>query len=192
MAMCDPPNKGKRGLLKQRIDKNQIYLCERHFKAELIVSIDILFSTKYGNYTLYLYLCTNLNHVVTYYFTGNVTSFQLMPLFWKVVAALETTAKLWVLAAVNDGASPNRRFFALQCKLGGKLLDGLVYKTPNLFYLGRMIFFTDVPHLMKTARNCLYNNSRYGSQSRCMWNDCQYLLFRFVLYTLNLKNIYLY
>ncbi len=26
-------------------------------------------------------LCTNLKHVVAYYFTGNVTSFQLMPLF---------------------------------------------------------------------------------------------------------------
>ena len=125
-------------------------------------------------------LCTNLKHVVAYYFTGNVTSFQLMPLFWKVVAVLETTVKLWVLAAVNDGASPNRKFFALHSKLGGKLPDGLVYKTPNLFCLGRVIFFfADVPHLMKTARNCLYN-SGYGSQSRCMWNDGQYLLFGFV------------
>ena len=136
-------------------------------------------------------LCTNLKHVVAYYFTGNVTSFQLMPLFWKVVAALETTVKLWVLAAVNDGASPNRKFFALHSKLGGKLPDGLVYKTPNLFCLERMIFFfADVPHLMKTARNCLYNSGS-GSRSRCMWNDGQYLLFRFVLYTMKLANIYL-
>jgi hypothetical protein len=135
-------------------------------------------------------LCTNLKHVVAYYFTGNVTSFQLMPLFWKVVAALETTVKLWVLAAVNDGASPNRKFFALHSKLGGKLPDGLVYKTPNLFCLGRMLFFfADVPHLMKTARNCLYN-SGYGSRSRCMWNDGQYLLFRFVLYTLKHKKYF--
>ena len=65
-------------------------------------------------------LCTNLKHVVAYYFTGNVTSFQLMPLFWKVVAALETTVKLWVIAAVNDGACPNRKFFELHAKLGGK------------------------------------------------------------------------
>ena len=35
--------------------------------------------------------CTNLKHVVAYYFTGNVTSFQLLPLFWKVVGVLETT-----------------------------------------------------------------------------------------------------
>ena len=43
-------------------------------------------------------LCTNLKHVVAYYFAGNVTSFQLMPLLWKVVAALETTVKLWCIS----------------------------------------------------------------------------------------------
>ncbi|CAB4042702.1 Transposable element P transposase [Paramuricea clavata] len=112
-------------------------------------------------------LCTNLKHVVAYYFTGNVTSFQLLPLFWKVVGVLETTVKLWVIAAVNDGASPNRKFFALHAKLGGTLPCGLVYKTPNLFVLTRMIyFFADVPHLIKITRNnCLYN-SGYGSHSR--------------------------
>ena len=52
-------------------------------------------------------LCTHLKHVVAYYFTGNVTSFHLMPIFWKVVAVLETAVKLKVIAAVNDGASPN-------------------------------------------------------------------------------------
>ena len=114
-------------------------------------------------------LCTNLKDVVAYYFTGNVTSFQLLPLFWKVVGVLETTVKLWVIAAVNDGASPNRKFFALHSKLGGTLPDGLVYKTPNLFFLARMIyFFADVPHLIKTARNCLYNSGS-GSCSRYMW-----------------------
>ena len=80
-----------------------------------------------------------------------------MPLFWKVVAALETTVKLWVIAAVNYGASPNRKFLKLHAKLGGKLPDGLVHKTINLFCLSCMIyFFADVPHLVKTTRNCLY------------------------------------
>ena len=118
-------------------------------------------------------LCTNLKHVVAYYFTGNVTSFQLLPLFWKVVGVLETTVKLWVIAAVNDGASPNRKFFALHAKLGGTLPCGLMYKIPNFFFLARMIyFFADVPHLIKTARNCLYN-SGYGSRSRFVkFNIC--------------------
>ncbi len=55
-------------------------------------------------------LCSHMKHVVAYYLTGNVTYFQLMPLFWKVVAVLETTVKVKVIAAVNDGASPNRKF----------------------------------------------------------------------------------
>lgn len=38
-------------------------------------------------------MATRLKHVVVYYFTGNETPFQLMLLFWKVVAVLETTTK---------------------------------------------------------------------------------------------------
>ena len=125
-------------------------------------------------------LATHLKHIVAYFFTANVTSFQLIPLFWKVVAVLETTVKLKVIAAVNDGASPNRKFFTLHAKLGGVLPDGVVYKTPNLFCLARMIyFFADVPHLIKTARNCLYNSGS-GSCSRYMWNNGQHLLFRHI------------
>ena len=111
-------------------------------------------------------LCTNLKHVVAYYFNGNVASFELLPLFWKVAGVLDTIVELWVITAVSDGASPNRKFFALHAKLCGTLSCGLVYKTPNLYFLARMIyFFADVPHLIKTARNCLYN-SGYGSRSR--------------------------
>jgi hypothetical protein len=62
-------------------------------------------------------LATHLKHIVAYFFTSNVTSFQLMPLFWKVVAVLETTVKLKVIAAVNDGASPNRKFLSLHANL---------------------------------------------------------------------------
>ena len=94
-----------------------------------------------------------------------------MPLFWKVVAVLETTVKLKVIAAVNEGASPDRKFFNLHANLGGVLPDGVVYKTPNLFCPSRMTyFFADVPHLIKTARNCLYNSGS-GSCSRYMWDN---------------------
>ena len=85
-------------------------------------------------------LAIHLKYIVAYYFTDNVTSFQLMSLFWKVVAVLEITVKLNVIAAVNDGASPNRKFFNLHAYLGGVLPNGVVYKTPNLFCLARMIY----------------------------------------------------
>ena len=42
-------------------------------------------------------LATHLKHVVAYFFTGNVMSFQLMVLFRNVVAVLETTIKLKVM-----------------------------------------------------------------------------------------------
>ena len=62
-------------------------------------------------------LCTDLKHIIAYFFTGNVTSFQIMPVFWRTVAVLEVSLNLHVCAAVNDGASPNRKFFRLHSKL---------------------------------------------------------------------------
>ena len=125
-------------------------------------------------------LCTDLKHVISYYLTGDLTSFQLMPLFWQAVSVLELSLKLYVCAAVNDGASANRKFFRLHVNLAKDLKCDVVYKTPNVFAISRFIyFFADSPHLMKTARNCLYNSGS-GSHSRYMWNNGNYLLFRHI------------
>ena len=125
-------------------------------------------------------LCTDVKHIIAYFFTGNVTSYQLMPIFWKVVSTLELSLHLWVVALVNDGASPNRKLFNLHVKLAVDRECDVVYKTINLFAPSRFIyFFADVPHLMKTARNCLYNSGS-GSRSRLMWNDGHYLLFKHI------------
>ncbi|CAB3986451.1 Transposable element P transposase [Paramuricea clavata] len=53
-------------------------------------------------------MCSDLKHVIAYYFTENVTSYQLISIFWRVVGVLEFSLDLWVCAAVNDGASRNR------------------------------------------------------------------------------------
>ena len=125
-------------------------------------------------------LCTDLKHIIAYFFTGNVTSFQLMPHFWRAVSILEVSLNLHVCATVNDGASPNRKFFRLHSKLAKEVDCDVVYKTPNIFAPSRFIyFFADSPHLLKTARNCLYN-SGHGSNSRLMWNGGQYLVFRHI------------
>ena len=125
-------------------------------------------------------LCTDLKHIIAYFFTGNVTSFQIMPLFWRTVAVLEVSLHLSVIAAVNDGASPNRKFFRLHSKIAKEVDSDVVYKTPNIYAPSRFIFFfADSPHLMKTARNCLYNSGS-GSRSRMMWKDGKYLLFRHI------------
>ena len=34
-------------------------------------------------------LCADLKHIMAYFFTGNLTSFQIMPLFLRTVAVLE-------------------------------------------------------------------------------------------------------
>ena len=125
-------------------------------------------------------LCTDLKHIIGYYFTGNVTSYQLMPMFWKIVSVLEVAVNLWVVAAVNDGASPNRKFFNLHINLAEEIKCDVVYKTRNVFAMSRYIyFFADSPHLMKTSRNCLYNSGS-GSCSRYMWNNGNYLLFKHI------------
>ncbi len=125
-------------------------------------------------------LCTDLKHIIAYFFTGNVTSFQLTPLFCRTVAVLELSLSLCVCAAVNDGASPNRRFFRLHSQLAGEVDCDVVYKISNVFAPPRSIFFfPDSPYLVKTARNCLYS-SGFGSHTRLMWNDGEYLVFQHI------------
>ena len=125
-------------------------------------------------------LCTDLKHIIAYFFTGNVTSFQLMPLFWRTVSVLEMSLKLRVCAAGNDGASPNRKFFRLHSKMVKDMECNVGYKTSNIYAPSQFIFFfPNSPHLLKTARNCLYNSGS-GSRSRLMWNQGHYLLFRHI------------
>ena len=126
-------------------------------------------------------LCTDLKHVIAYFFTENVTSFQLMPIFWKVVSTLELSLNLYVLGLVNDGASPNRKLFNLHMKLVDDPNCDVVFKTINLFPTTHQFIylFADSPHLMKTVRNCLYNSGS-GACSRLMWNNGRYLLFRHI------------
>ena len=85
-------------------------------------------------------LCTDLKHIIAYFLTGNVTSYQIMPLFWRTVAVLEVSLNLHVCAAGNDGASPNRKFFRLHSKLAKDVDCDVVYETPNIYAPSRFIF----------------------------------------------------
>jgi hypothetical protein len=78
-------------------------------------------------------LCTDLKHIIAYFFTKDLTSFQLMPLFWRAVSVLELSLQLYVCAAVNDGALANRKFFRLHSQLAQDLKCDVVYKTRNVF-----------------------------------------------------------
>ena len=116
-------------------------------------------------------VASDLKYILGYFSTENVTSYQLMPLFWKAVSILELGCNLWVCAAVSDGASPSRKLYALHAGLVRNEFNGdIVYRTVNLFPPVRFIyFFSDAPHLLKTARNCLFNSGT-RKHTRLMWN----------------------
>jgi len=78
---------------------------------------------------------------------------------WEVVGTLER-AGLAVIALVCDGAAMNTSFFQMHPPVT-KTKTGAVFDTVNIYAPHRIIYFiTDAPHLLKTARNCLYNSGR--------------------------------
>lgn len=119
---------------------------------------------------------SDLKYALGYFLTKDVTSYQIMPLFWKAVSVLELVCNLWVCAAVSDGASPNRLFYQLHADLVEPDCGDVINYTPNLFAPSRKIyFFSDAPHLLKTTRNCLFNSGS-GKHTRYMWNNDRYML----------------
>ena len=101
-------------------------------------------------------VCTELMLCIAHFATSGATASQLITLFWEAVCFLETTCHLWVFAATSDGASPNGRFYRLHNALDGDTGKDVCFRSINLYAPYRFIyFFSDAPHLVKTARNCL-------------------------------------
>ena len=117
-----------------------------------------------------------LSFSIATFATTGIKSFQLMPIFWKAVCYLEHI-NLKVVAATADGASPNRRFFKMHKSLAGNSGREVIYRAKNIYAKDNrfIYFFADVPHLIKTARNCL-SNSGSGRATRYMWNSGFYIL----------------
>ena len=104
-----------------------------------------------------------------------------MSLFWEAVFILEKNCNLWVLTATGDGASTNRCFFRMHEELDDEITDSeFCYRTINIWARYRYIYFiSDVPHLIKTLRNCLFHSS-FGESSRLLWNNGRYLLWEHI------------
>ena len=94
-------------------------------------------------------LFVSLNFPYAQFACKSVSGDLLFTPFWEAVFRLERMG-FKVVAATADGASSNRRFFALNTD------PGTMHKTLNPYAAeGRYIhFFSDPPHLLKTARNC--------------------------------------
>ena len=119
---------------------------------------------------------TDLKFSLAFFATDNITSNQLVPIFWQAILLLEVECNLWVVAATSDGASSNRKFIKLHKAISGDHSRDITYCIWNMYAPHRYIYFiADAPHLLKTARNCLYNSGS-GKMSRYLWNQGQHLL----------------
>ena len=89
------------------------------------------------------------------------------PLVWECIKRLEACG-LKVIATTADGASANRKFFKMHKQASGKD-DEVVYKTVNVYSPEKrsLFFISDVPHLIKTVRNC-WSNSFAHTHTRTM------------------------
>ena len=78
---------------------------------------------------------------------------------WEAISRLERQG-FRVLSLTCDGASTNRRLWKLHRDSDGK---EVTYKVNNIFApkgMRPLYFISDPPHLLKTARNCWWNNKR--------------------------------
>lgn len=110
-------------------------------------------------------LFVNLEFPFAQFATRNTSADLLFPMVWEAVQKLEI-AGFNVIAITCDGASFNRKFFRMHKKSS----EDFVYKTINPYADDNrhVYFFSDVPHLIKTVRNCM-SNSFSHSNSRALW-----------------------
>ncbi|XP_033730198.1 LOW QUALITY PROTEIN: uncharacterized protein LOC117319517 [Pecten maximus] len=110
---------------------------------------------------------TDLKFPLAGFATLSITADFLYPIIWKAIDIVEII-NLKVLFLTCDGASSNRKIFDMHKVSEDQVL---VYSTVNPRDKSRKIFFiSDVPHLMKTTRNC-FSNSNAHKNTRKLWKD---------------------
>ena len=111
---------------------------------------------------------SSLEFPYAHFATQSISADSLFPIVWEAVQRLEYCG-FNIIAFCCDGASPNRAFYKLHRDRGE-----FVYKTTNPFCEDRDVYFIcDVPHLIKTSRNC-WSNSFAHKRSRALWVCAHY------------------
>ena len=90
---------------------------------------------------------------------SNLTGEQLVPIFFEALFRLERCG-LKVTSITMDGNSVNRKFFTIVGSSSSKQKIAYKFRNP-LNENTEVFFFSDPPHLIKTARNCLQNPRRH-------------------------------
>ncbi len=111
---------------------------------------------------------------VAQYPTSHLSGARLYPILWDVIEALEIN-NLKVMSIACHGLSANRNLFRIGMDIA--LKRTIPYKTTNPFDSSRNIYyFCDVPHLLKTSRNCFSNSIAHSfsrklkvSKARSLW-----------------------
>ncbi len=100
--------------------------------------------------------------------TTGITAELLYPLLWDVIRHLEC-AGFKVITVTGDKAAPNRRLFRMHYSKSSPP-DTVVHKVLNPYSEDKrfIYLFSDVPHLIKTVRNC-WSNSFGHSHKRSLW-----------------------
>ena len=119
-------------------------------------------------------LAENFKFSFSYFATDGMSAYQLIVLFWDAVSILEITCHLKVICATCDRASVNRKFFKCHEHMDDNLSE-VIYRTINVMadderYI-YIYFFSDPPHLIKTARNCLHRSSSSPTATRYLFNQ---------------------
>ena len=109
-------------------------------------------------------ITTSLRFPYAHFLTKDITAPYLFSIFWEVVRHIESIG-LKILSVTCDGAAVNRKFFRMHLPKSAEI----PYKTPNIYSEDKrpLFFICDVPHLLKTTRNC-WSHSFPESQRRAM------------------------
>ena len=113
---------------------------------------------------------TGLKFPLAQFPTTGAASHQLYPIVLEAIMRLEIMG-FKVISLTSNGSSPNRKVYSLMKDPTDGTKPG--YKCPNPFTSdGRSLYFVaDVPHLIKTTRNC-WSNSHGHSRKRTLWVGC--------------------
>ncbi|XP_070177865.1 uncharacterized protein [Littorina saxatilis] len=109
---------------------------------------------------------TSLKYPFACFATTGATGEYLCSIIWEAVRILELVCNLKVIFVTCDGATPNRKFF----KYNAVTEEGYWCWNRYSFPRRKLYFISDVPHLMKTARNCFANSSGHR-RTRTLWKN---------------------
>ena len=115
----------------------------------------------------------SMNFPLANFATNGVNAVQLFHILWEAVEHLER-CDFRVVFQTADGSSPNRRYFRMHNDAKQLAETGVIHKAINIYSAvssesNAIYFFSDMPHLLKTARNCLANTDAHA-HSRHLWN----------------------